>query len=151
MNLYSPRSPGRIRTKPAWYRTFLLRTANQIFSSICSADPVLPCSLLFFPLCHCFVICALVICHSSRLPSLPYVATSLCRQVTPSSHVLDTPSAPAHCRIHRGADLSRVRAGKLAESSALVRGRPFEPAPGNAGEGSLHFFLPFFPAQPKNG
>ena len=64
--------------------------------------------------------------------------------------VLDTPFPRAHCRSHRGADLFRVRAGKLAESSALVRGRPFEPAPGNAGEGSLHFFLPWFPGQPIN-
>src|SRR5688572_19373537 len=63
---------------------------------------------------------------------------------------LDTPSPPAHSRFRRGADLFRVRASKLAESSALVCGRPFEPAPGNAGEGSLHFFLPFFLVQPNN-
>jgi hypothetical protein len=58
---------------------------------------------------------------------------------------LDTAPPRPHCRLLAGEPTSppQNQGGQTAESSAVVCGRPIEPAPGNAGEGTKSYFPPF--------
>src|SRR5688500_9594405 len=140
----SLRSPHRIHETPLVPRCFALYRAPKFFRGAFAA-PSSPSSLP----CASFVIASSCVPLSFVIPLIPRPHVAMSPRPSPSP-VLDTSPPQAHSQSHRGADLFRVCASKLAESSALVRGRPFEPAPGNAGEGSLHFFLPYFPGAAIN-